>query len=92
MTARQTIRDSAELRDVYHQPAQGALDKVIHEIDDGAAAFVAASPLFVLSTATPKGADASPRGGPPGFRRFRRDDDRRRARGLDRGRRPNRRT
>jgi PPOX class probable FMN-dependent enzyme len=67
VTAGRPIGDSTQLREVYHHPAQGALDKVIHQVDDGAAAFIAASPFFVLSTATARGADASPRGGPPGF-------------------------
>src|SRR5690606_1051574 len=53
--------------EVYNHPAQAALDKVIDRIDEGAAAFIAASPFFVLSTASDRGADASPRGGPPGF-------------------------
>jgi predicted pyridoxine 5'-phosphate oxidase superfamily flavin-nucleotide-binding protein len=52
VTAGQPISDSTQLREVYHHPAQGALDKVVHQVDDGAAAFIAASPFFVLSTAT----------------------------------------
>ena len=67
MQADRTIRDSVHLREVYNHPAQAALDKVIDRIDEGAAAFIAASPFFVLSTASDRGADASPRGGPPGF-------------------------
>lgn len=67
MRGAQPISDPAVLRHVYHHPAQGAVDKVVHEIDGGAAAFIASSPLFVMSTATTTGADASPRGGPPGF-------------------------
>lgn len=67
MEAAQPIHDVAQLREVYHHPAQAAVDKVIGEIDPGVAAFLAASPFFVMSTASATGADASPRGGPPGF-------------------------
>jgi PPOX class probable FMN-dependent enzyme len=63
----QQITDPAQLRTVYREPAQVALNKVIHHIDDGAAGFIASSPFVVLSTATDSRADASPRGGPPGF-------------------------
>lgn len=62
-----TINDQAELRSVYRAPTKTVLDKVHDHIDDGAAGFVASSPFMVLSTATNNRADASPRGGPPGF-------------------------
>lgn len=61
------ITDRAMLRTVYRDPAQGAIDKVVNVIDAGAAGFIACSPFVVLSTATEHRADASPRGGPPGF-------------------------
>lgn len=67
MTIEQQISDRAQLRTVYRQPAQGVIDKVIDHIDAGAASFIAASPFVVLATATSGRADASPRGGPPGF-------------------------
>ncbi len=67
MSAQTSISQPSELRAVYREPGQAARDKVIDHLDDGAAAFIGASPLFVLSTATATGADASPRGGPPGF-------------------------
>lgn len=59
--------DAAALRDHYREPHPVVVAKVIAEVDDGAATFLAASPFFVLATASPAGADASPRGGPPGF-------------------------
>ena len=43
------------------------VDKSIDHVDDGAAGFIARSPLFVFATASADGTDASPRGGPPGF-------------------------
>jgi PPOX class probable FMN-dependent enzyme len=67
MTIEQQITDREQLRTVYRQPAQGVIDKVIDHIDAGAAGFIAASPFVVLATATAGRADASPRGGPPGF-------------------------
>lgn len=67
MSSDLSISQPAELRSIYREPGQPARDKVIDHLDDGAASFIAASPFFVLSTATATGADASPRGGPPGF-------------------------
>jgi PPOX class probable FMN-dependent enzyme len=42
-------------------------DKHKPVIDAASAAFIAASPFFVLATTSAEGTDASPRGGPPGF-------------------------
>lgn len=61
------ITDKTQLRTVYREPMQVALDKVIYHVDEAAAHFIAHSPFMVLSTSTPERADASPRGGPPGF-------------------------
>jgi PPOX class probable FMN-dependent enzyme len=55
------------LRAVYRQPSDTVKAKVIDHIDPGAADFIAQSPFVVLSTAALGRADASPRGGPPGF-------------------------
>ncbi len=67
MDARHRITDRTELRNVYREPGQMVLDKVIDHIDDGAAGFIARSPFMALATSTEGRADASPRGGPPGF-------------------------
>ena len=61
------IADAAALRDHYREPHPLVLKKVVPEVDEAAATFLAASPFFVLATASADGADASPRGGPPGF-------------------------
>jgi hypothetical protein len=61
------IEAEAELRSRYRPPSQLVLDKDIGRIDDGAAAFIAASPFVVVATSSDDGCDASPRGGPPGF-------------------------
>jgi PPOX class probable FMN-dependent enzyme len=55
------------LRARYHEPHHTVLDKVQPAIDAGSASFVAAAPLVVVATTSTSGADASPRGGPPGF-------------------------
>ena len=67
MNPEHQITDRDGLRAVYHQPSQTVQDKVVDHIDDGAAGFIATSPFVVLATSTEGRADASPRGGPPGF-------------------------
>lgn len=62
-----TIEDQAALRSRYRPAAQLVVDKSIDHVDASAASFIASSPLVVLATASDDGADASPRGGPPGF-------------------------
>jgi uncharacterized protein len=59
--------DAACLRDHYREPHPLVVQKSIAEVDAAAATFLEASPFFVLATAAEAGADASPRGGPPGF-------------------------
>ena len=61
------IADADALRTHYRQPHQVVLDKVVPTVDEAAATFLAASPFFVLASSSDDGADASPRGGPPGF-------------------------
>lgn len=61
------VTDHAALRELYRQPRQLVLDKVIDHVDDGARDLIAASPFVVVATTGPRGTDASPRGGPPGF-------------------------
>jgi PPOX class probable FMN-dependent enzyme len=63
------IDDEGELRSLYRDPGNGVRRKSIDHVDEGAAGFLAATTLAVLATAGPTGADASPRGGPPGFLR-----------------------
>lgn len=64
---KQQITDSTQLREVYRDPAQGAIDKVIDHVDELAADFIAKTPFVVIASASHDRADASPRGGPPGF-------------------------
>lgn len=61
------LTSESDLRTRYRAPYPGAIEKAIDHVDDGAASFLAATTLVVLATTGPDGADASPRGGPPGF-------------------------
>ena len=55
------------LRSHYRDPGQLVAEKAVPIVDPTSARFLAASPFFVLATTGANGADASPRGGPPGF-------------------------
>jgi PPOX class probable FMN-dependent enzyme len=61
------IDSVAALRARYREPGRLVLAKSIDHVDDGAAAWIGASPFFVLATTSAAGTDASPRGGSPGF-------------------------
>jgi uncharacterized protein len=67
---RDRLETEDDLRALVKAPPPDARpwQKEIPALDDHCRAFIAHSPLAVLSTAGPDGAcDASPRGGPPGF-------------------------
>jgi PPOX class probable FMN-dependent enzyme len=66
-TSTHELADRAALRSVYRDPHPIVADKQKPTIDPVSAAFLAASPLFVLASTSAEGTDASPRGGPPGF-------------------------
>lgn len=61
------ITTVGQLQALYRQPHDLVLRKQIDHVDAAARSFIAASPFVVLATAHADGADASPRGGPPGF-------------------------
>lgn len=61
------VTDSHDLRRIYREPHPVVIKKVVDRVDGEAAAFIAASPFVVVATHGARGADASPRGGPPGF-------------------------
>jgi PPOX class probable FMN-dependent enzyme len=62
------IADLQSLRALYPAPGERALRKQLTALDRHCIAFIALSPLVVLSTADAQGRqDASPRGGVPGF-------------------------
>jgi uncharacterized protein len=55
------------LRALYGTPSALAVKKQLPALDEHARHFIALSPFVVLATAGPHGADATPRGDPPGF-------------------------
>ena len=62
------ITSREQLRTVYKQPGEGAVKKVLPQLDQHCIAFVARCPFCVLSTSGADGRlDASPKGGDPGF-------------------------
>lgn len=62
------IDDATSLRDRYPDALVRSLQKQLDHIDGHCRRFIELSPFFVLASAAPDGtADASPRGGPPGF-------------------------
>jgi PPOX class probable FMN-dependent enzyme len=59
---------SDALREIYPPALERSLRKQLDHIDVHCRRFIEHSPFFVLASAAPDGsADASPRGGPPGF-------------------------
>jgi len=62
------VRSTDELRTRYRQPGERARRKQLDQLDPHCRRFVELSPFAVLATAGPDGlADATPRGGEPGF-------------------------
>lgn len=63
-----SLETVADLREIYADPGERGQAKVITALDDNCRAFLAHCPFFVLASADDGGrADASPKGGPPGF-------------------------
>lgn len=62
------IATEEQLRDLYAAPNGRSVRKELDHLDRHCRRFIELSPFFVLATADARGrADASPRGGPPGF-------------------------
>lgn len=61
------IRSEAQLEALYRRPTARAAAKVRSRIDRASARFIDLCPFVVLATGHGSTADASPRGGPPGF-------------------------
>ena len=62
-----TIDSLEELRDSFGFPTGRAAVKEMPSLDKHSRAFIALSPFLVIATAGESGADASPKGDPPGF-------------------------
>jgi uncharacterized protein len=61
------ITDEASLRALHHQPMLRATGKVLRALDKYCRQIISLSPLCVVATQGPNGADVSPRGDPAGF-------------------------
>ena len=62
------VRSTGELRERYGEPSERARAKQLDRLDAHCRRFVELSPFCVLATSGPDGlADATPRGGDPGF-------------------------
>jgi len=62
------VEGTDALREIYPPTLERSLRKQLDHIDVHCRRFIEHSPFFVLASAAPDGtADASPRGGPPGF-------------------------
>lgn len=61
------VTEETTLRALHPAPMSRATDKVLDHLDRHCVAIIARSPLCVLSTQGPNGADVSPRGDPAGF-------------------------
>jgi len=62
------VTSSEELRRLYAQPKERTLRKELDHLDEHCRRFIGVSPFCVLATTNPDGtADATPRGGDPGF-------------------------
>ncbi len=61
------IETKEELREFYGPANERSVKKQMAKLDEHARNFIALSPFMVISSATADGADASPKGDPPGF-------------------------
>ncbi|MCY3824847.1 MAG: pyridoxamine 5'-phosphate oxidase family protein [Nitrospinae bacterium] len=66
-TAESKIETKEELREFYGPANERSVKKQMAKLDEHAKNFIALSPFMVISSATAEGADASPKGDPPGF-------------------------
>ena len=66
-TAASKIETKEELREFYGPANERSVKKQMAKLDEHAKNFIALSPFMVISSATAEGADASPKGDPPGF-------------------------
>jgi PPOX class probable FMN-dependent enzyme len=61
------IRAKEALRDFFGEPVLRTVERQLDKLDGHCRHFIELSPFLVLSSAGPEGADASPKGDPPGF-------------------------
>ena len=66
-TSAPKIETKEELREFYGPANERSVRKQMAKLDEHAKNFIALSPFMVIASATADGADASPKGDPPGF-------------------------
>ncbi len=66
-TAAPRIETREQLREFYGPANERSVRKQMAKLDGHAKNFIALSPFMVIASATAEGADASPKGDPPGF-------------------------
>ena len=68
MSEKENINCASDLRNIYREPTEVAVKKVLSQLDNHLRHFIELSPFLVLSTVRGDGfCDASPRGDAPGF-------------------------
>ena len=68
MSEKHNINCASDLRNIYKEPTEVAVRKVLSKLDNHLRHFIELSPFLVLSTVRGDGfCDASPRGDAPGF-------------------------
>ena len=68
MSEKDNINCASDLRNIYKEPTEVAVRKVLSKLDNHLRHFIELSPFLVLSTVRGDGfCDASPRGDAPGF-------------------------
>ena len=61
------VRDTGALRQIYDQPAETAMKKILDRLDAHCRRFIALSPYLTIASTSATGTDCSPRGDEPGF-------------------------
>jgi hypothetical protein len=61
------IKNKADLRARYGEPVPRTVERQLSKLDKHCRHFISLSPFLVLASWGPEGADASPKGDPPGF-------------------------
>jgi PPOX class probable FMN-dependent enzyme len=65
--SQEAIGSQADLRARYGEPVLRTVERQLSRLDKHCRHFISLSPFLVLSSWGPSGADASPKGDPPGF-------------------------
>lgn len=65
--SQEQIGSQADLRAHYGEPVPRTVQRQLSRLDDHCRHFISLSPFLVLASWGPGGADASPKGDPPGF-------------------------